>query len=102
MASNLAVNTTTQVNRCITAEDAQTLAALPVMRFNNPSVSWGVSLFEGLEGVEIEQLVKHQETLMEEAEEFAVAAAKWGVMEMWAGVKGAWWFATEMLGDDGY
>ena len=30
-------------------EDREELAGLPVKRFNNPSKSWGVRLFEGLQ-----------------------------------------------------
>lgn len=96
-------NFATDAQRCINDEDAQKLAAaLPVKRFNNPSTSWGVSLFEGLDGVSVEMQHPKDETLLEHAEELALDVAKWSVMGMWAAIKGACWFAFEMLGDDGF
>lgn len=96
-------NFAADVTRCITDDDAQLLAAtLPVKRFNNPSESWGISLFEGLEGVVVEVQQHVEESVLEHAEEIAVVVAKWGMMEMWAGVKGVWSFASDMIGDDGF
>jgi len=98
-------NLATDSEKCITSEEVQQLAAtFPTKRFNNPSTSWGVSLFEGLDGVTVaQQIMKHgDETLIEQAEELAVEAAKWGMMEMWYGVKGACGFAIDMIGDDGF
>lgn len=90
--------------RCIADADIQTLAAaLPVKRFNNPSKSWGVALFEGLDGVPVElQEAVGDESVLEKAEELVEGVAKWGMMEMWAGVKGTWSFAIDMIGDDGF
>lgn len=99
MAENLA----TDVSKCIGAEDVAELArVMPTRRFNNPSKAWKVSLFEGLEGVDVAHQTGADETVLEAAEELLEEAARWGMMEMWQGVKGMWWFVGEMLGDDGY
>lgn len=98
-------NLATDVEKCITNEEVQQLAtALPTKRFNNPSTSWGIDLFEGLDGITVAQLAtkRGDETLVEQAEELAVEAAKWGMMEMWYGIQGAWGFAIDMIGDDGF